>query len=70
MDSELETIFSDWEILENENIAYQEKRKNIIIYLILSFLNLMAYCMRFIIDYLEMQKKKIDKKYYSIDDLD
>lgn len=70
MDSELETIFSDWEILENENIAYQEKRKNIIIYLILSFLNLMSYCMRFIIDYLEKQKKKIDKKYYSIDDLD
>ena len=70
MDSELETIFSDWEILENENIAYQEKRKNIIIYLILSFLNLMAYCMRFIIDYLEKKKKKIDKKYYSIDDLD
>ena len=30
----------------------------------------MAYCMRFIIDYLEMQKKKIDKNYYSIDDLD
>ena len=70
MDSELETIFSDWEILENENIAYNENRKNIVIYLILSFLNLMAYYMRFIVDYLEKQKKKIDKQYYSIDDLD
>jgi hypothetical protein len=70
MDSELETIFSDWEILENENIAYNENRKNIVIYLILSFLNLMAYYMRLIVDYLEKQKKKIDKQYYSIDDLD
>lgn len=70
MDSELETIFSDWEILENENIAYNENRKNIVIYLILSFLNLMAYYMRFIVDYLEKQKKKIDKQYYSIDELD
>ena len=70
MDSELETLFSDWEILENENIKYVEEKKNLAIYLILSFLNLMAYCMRFTIDYLDKRKKKIDKQYYSIDELD
>jgi|TARA_Y100000389_G_scaffold201157_1_gene243167 hypothetical protein len=70
MDSELETIFSDWEILEKENIVYQENKKNFPIYLILSFLNLMAYCMRAIVDNFEIHKKKIDKQYYSIEDVD
>ena len=70
MDQELESLFSDWEVLETENILYNEQRKNLGIYLILSCLNLMMYCMRFTIDYLDKQKKKIDKQYYSIDDLD
>ena len=70
MDPELEAIFSDWELLEKENIVYQENRKNIAVYLILSFLNLMLYCMRVIVNHFEIQKKKIDKQYYSIEDVD
>lgn len=70
MDQELETLFSDWEVLETENILYNEQRKNLAIYLILSSLNLMTFCIRFIVDYLDKEKKKIDKQYYSIDDLD
>ena len=49
MDPELEAIFSDWELLEKENIVYQENRKNLAVYLVLSFLNLMVYCMRIIV---------------------
>ena len=70
MDPELEAIFSDWELLEKENIVYQENRKNIAVYLVLSFLNLMVYCMRVIVNHFEIQKKKIDKQYYSIEDVD
>tara|TARA_B100000242_G_scaffold274036_1_gene228076 strand:- start:753 stop:965 length:213 start_codon:yes stop_codon:yes gene_type:complete len=70
MDPELEAIFSDWELLEKENIVYQENRKNIAVYLVLSFLNLMLYCMRAIVNHFEIQKKKIDKQYYSIEDVD
>lgn len=70
MDLELEAIFSDWELLEKENIVYQENRKNIAVYLILSFLNLMVYCMRGIVNHFQLQKKKIDKQYYSIEDVD
>ncbi len=70
MDTELEQLFMDWELLEAENINYIESKKNIAIYLILSFLNLMVYCTRFVVDAMEKEKKKIDKKYYSIDDID
>ena len=70
MDTELEELFLDWELLEAENINYIEKKKNLAVYLILSFLNLMVYCTRFVVDAMENQKKKIDKKYYSIDDID
>ena len=70
MDQELETLFSDWEVLETENILYNEQRKNLAIYLILSCLNLMTFCIRFIVDYLDKEKKKIDKQYYSVEDLD
>lgn len=70
MDSDLEQLFVDWELLEAENINYIEKKNNLAIYLILSFLNLMVYCTRFVVDAMENQKKKIDKKYYSIDDID
>ena len=58
MDPELEAIFSDWELLEKENIVYQECR-NIAVYLILSFLNLMAYCMRAIVNHFQLQKRKL-----------
>lgn len=70
MDSELEQLFVDWELLEEENINYIENNKNLVVYLILSFLNLMVYSTRFVVDAMENQKKKIDKKYYSIDDID
>jgi len=70
MDCELEQIFSEWEFLENENQKYHQKKKDMAMYLILIFLNLMAYSMRFIVDYLNNQKKKIDKQYYSVDELD
>ena len=70
MDPELEAIFSDWELLEKENIVYQENKKNLAVYLILSFLNLMVYCMRIIVNHFQLQKKKIDKQYYSIEDVD
>ena len=70
MDPELEAIFSDWELLEKENIVYQENKKNLAVYLVLSFLNLMVYCMRIIVKHFEIQKKKIDKQYYSIEDVD
>ena len=70
MDTELEDLFLDWELLEAENINYIENKKNLAVYLILSFLNLMVYCTRFVVDAMENQKKKIDKKYYSIDDID
>ena len=69
MDTE-QKIFFDWELLEAENINYIEIKKNLAVYLILSFLNLMVYCTRFVVDAMENQKKKIDKKYYSIDDID
>ncbi len=70
MDCELEQIFSEWEFLENENQKYHQEKKDMAMYLILIFLNLMAYSMRFIVDYLNNQKKKIDKQYYSVDELD
>jgi len=70
MDTELEQLFMDWELLEAENINYIENKKNLAIYLILSFLNLMVYSMSFVVQAIEKEKKKIDKKYYSIDDID
>ena len=70
MDSDLEKLFVNWELLEEENINYIENKKNLAVYLILSFLNLMVYFTRFVVDAMENQKKKIDKKYYSIDDID
>ena len=70
MDTELETLFSDWEILEKENMKHHELKKNMAIHLILTCLQLMVYCMRFMVDYLNNEKKKIDKQYYSIDDID
>ena len=71
MDLEIEKVYQDWVVLERENMEYHRKlRKKKAVYLILSFLNLIVYYMRLMVDYLEKEKKKIDKRYYSIDDLD
>ena len=70
MDPELETLFSDWEILEKENMVHQEIKKNMAIHLVLIFLQFIVYYIRIIVDYLNNEKKKIDKQYYSVDELD
>ena len=74
MDLELDEInrlCNEINILENEEKEYRiKKNKESAIYLILSFMNIMTYYIRFIVDYLNDEKKKIDKKYYSVEDLD
>ena len=74
MDLELEEInrlCDELSILEKEEIEYRKKKNTELgIYLILSFLNLMIYYIKFIVDYLHNERKKIDKKYYSVEDLD
>ena len=74
MDLELDEInrlCNEINILENEEKEYRiKKNKESAIYLILSFMNIMTYYIRFIVDYLNNEKKKIDKKYYSVEDLD
>ena len=74
MDLELEEInrlCDELSILEKEEIEYRNKKNTELgIYLILSFLNLMIYYIKFIVDYLHNERKKIDKKYYSVEDLD
>ena len=74
MDLELEEInrlCDELSVLEKEEIEYRKKKNTELgIYLILSFLNLMIYYIKFIVDYLHNERKKIDKKYYSVEDLD
>ena len=74
MDLELEEInrlCDELSVLEKEELEYRKKKNTELgIYLILSFLNLMIYYIKFIVDYLHNEQKKIDKKYYSVEDLD
>ena len=68
---EINRLCNEINILENEEKEYRiKKNKENAIYLILSFMNIMTYYIRFIVDYLNDEKKKIDKKYYSVEDLD
>ena len=74
-DLELERLYNEWEILEEENMLYHKlnthklntHKLNTTI-LILSFINLVNYYMIFIID--SIQQKKIDKKLYSVNEID
>ena len=70
MDTDLEKIFNEWENIEKENMVYQEIKKTKAILLILNFFQFMIYYFKIVIDYLDIQKKKIDKQYYTIEDID
>ena len=62
MDTDLEKIFNEWENIEKENMVYQEIKKTKAILLILNFFQFMIYYFKIVIDYLDLQIKKIDKQ--------
>ena len=84
MDPELEQIFQEWEIIENEHQIYlkeqtkeldsnREKDLNNLFFVYL-YLNMMIYCIKFIVLFCNQQIKlknnKIDKCNYSVFELD
>ena len=68
--NELDIIYNEWEMLEKENMLYYKIRKETIIFLVLSFFNLMVNYMIFLIQNDNSLKNKIDKISYSVEDID
>jgi len=77
-DLELERLYNEWEILEEENMLYTHKlythklytHKLYTTFLILSFVNIINYYLIFIIDNIRIQQKKIDKRLYTVNEID
>ena len=67
-DLELERLYNEWEILEDENMLYTHKLYTT--FLILSFVNIINYYLIFIIDNIRIQQKKIDKRLYTVNEID
>ena len=69
-DNELDIIYNEWDMLEKENMLYYKIRRETIIFLVLSFFNLMVNYMIFLIQNDNSLKNKIDKISYSVEDID
>lgn len=69
-DTELDIIYNEWDMLEKENMLYYKIRRETIIFLVLSFFNLMVNYMIFLIQNDNSLKNKIDKISYSVEDID